>query len=151
MYNLRPDLFFSYWIYAWFLIYYIVITTDIFRLKGFFIKYMNPLLPMIIALIENLITFVYLWSIDVNTITLCKYLVIIILIKIIPICLLLNKPFYLNNSILSSVSLFILYLLYIQLLLGKNVISIYKESNRYLQKGEIKTPLFRLFYYLFKI
>jgi hypothetical protein len=150
MYNLRPDLFFSYWIYAWFLIYYIVITTDVFRYKGFFIKYMNPLLSMSIALIENLITFVYLWSINVNTITLCKYLAIIILIKIIPIYLLLNKPFYLNYSIISSVSLFILYLLYMQLL-GKNVINIYKESNRYLQKGEIKTPLFRLFYYLFKI
>jgi hypothetical protein len=75
---ITPDLAFSYWIFAVFIIYYLLI---IFNIKPCF----NPLLALCIALFFNSIQIVYIYSITYNFNLFIRYFFMMMIFKGIPI------------------------------------------------------------------
>jgi hypothetical protein len=97
---LRLDFIFSYWIFAWFILYEINI-----------LKY-SPKFVIILGLIENfclLLYFIYRKSSFYNII---KFIGINIFIKIIPLYLVWNDKIILRD-IIASLILFLIYLLWL--------------------------------------
>lgn len=70
---LRPDLVFSYWIYAWYLLY-------IFKLIPF-----SPKFPLILGLIDNIIMLLLMLLYGTSPITIYYFIVINAVIKVIPL------------------------------------------------------------------
>ena len=83
------DLLFSYWLFAWFLIYYVFLHISgrgfVFTLIK---KAMNPIMGLIIVTFENVATLLLLIYSNSNTLTLLKYSFSILLFKFLPIYLL---------------------------------------------------------------
>lgn len=98
---LRLDLLFSYWIFAWYLLY----------ITGIF-KYYSPLFAIIIATIENFITaLVYLYR-GISRYNFIKFIIINIFLKIIPLITLRNEKIILKDIYFTFI-LFIVYVIYV--------------------------------------
>ena len=144
-----PDLLFSYWIITWFLIYEIVNLFPENKLSAQFLQYGNPKLAILVAFIENMVTYTLLFLRKIDKTTLVKYGTMIILIKLFPLYLLRTTEIqWINDSIILSI-LFLIYTQYIHLR-GTNIIELYKKSFSYIERGERKTPLFSIFNFFMK-
>jgi hypothetical protein len=87
---IRFDFQFSYWVVIWFIFYYIIaLQKERSPLTQKFYEYMNPLVSLFIAFIENMIVFIILLFYSPPFSLIVKYIIMVILLKIIPICLLL--------------------------------------------------------------
>jgi hypothetical protein len=140
----RPDYIFSYWIFAWFLIYYFVPIPPLFK------KYANPLLALWIGIIENLgnllfsyLVFPEIWQLK-HYLRLVNYLIMLCFMKILPIYLLSSHKIMWRNDIFVLCFVFAIYNFYL-FLNGTNIVEIYQTTIKSIQKGENKTPLFYLF------
>lgn len=128
--NIRGDYLFSYWIIVWFFAYYFV--------KGL----VSPIVALILALIENVITFVYLVISGSDVVILMKFLAMMLLIKIAPLWLLMNKRVNWINSAVAFLAVFALYNIY--LWMNKtDLIEIYKKTFNSIHSNSDKTPLFK--------
>ena len=96
----RIDLIFSYWIFAWFLLYYFKI-----------INY-NPKLALIISLIENIFLFILMIIYKVSHINLISFIIINFFIKVLPLYYLWNTKIILYNDIFNIIILLIIYLIW---------------------------------------
>jgi len=130
---IRPDFIFSYWIFIWFIIYYFISLPPIIK------KYTNPLFSCWLALIENIFYFIYISIKTQNIFIIIYYLVMMLLMKGIPIYLLSKQKFNIN-----WVAFLIVFLVYnIHLFIHKkNIIEIYKDTNKSLINSENRTPFF---------
>lgn len=137
----RPDYLFSYWIFAWFLIYYFL------PIPLFFKKYANPLLGFLIGLIENIgQIFLYSTSSPISNTWfennwIIIYFIMILLFKMIPIYILSNHKILWYNDTLVLLFLFLIYNFYL-FLNNTNIIEVYKNTIKSIQTGENKTPFF---------
>ena len=93
----RPDFIFSYWIFLWWILYELNITT------------VNPKFIIILGIIHNLILLVFKLYGEQNVLS---FIIINLFIKIIPIITLLNTQIQ-YNDIIFSIYLFLIYLLWI--------------------------------------
>ena len=128
--NIRGDYLFSYWIIVWFFAYYFV--------KGL----VSPIVALILALIENVITFVYLVISGSDVVILMKFLAMMLLIKIAPLWLLMNKRVNWINSTVAFFAVFALYNIY--LWMNKtDLIEIYRKTFNSIHSNSDQTPLFK--------
>jgi hypothetical protein len=99
---IRSDFIFSYWIFAWFLLYYFNI-----------VKY-SPKFVIILGIIENcfLLLFLIIYKSTLYKIT--KFIIINTIIKVIPLYLVWNDKI-IKKDIYATIILFLIYLVWIYL------------------------------------
>jgi len=144
---LRIDYFFSYWIVIWFIIYYFIIKTHFLSYnknnKKFIQKWFNPKFALYVALFENLCIFIYLLFHKPSITLLIKYILMMVVLKVIPLYLLQEEEIKLPTDLLPVSVLFIVYNIYLSLL-ETSLYTIYKSSAYYIINGSNKTPFFNL-------
>ena len=99
---LRTDLVFSYWIYFWFILYALKITTY------------SPKFPLILGLIDNLIMLVLMLVYGTSKRTIFYFIIINTLIKIVPLYYLRNQPLKMKD-IWFTVILFIIFIFWLHI------------------------------------
>jgi hypothetical protein len=145
--NIRFDYLFSYWIFAWFLVFYFV---DKGTTAGKWIyKYLNPTIALWIALMESLVTFVYLLILHPRLDYTIKMLAMMFFIKAFPLYLIRRYPIHWKNDILVTLILFAIYNVYLYFN-DTNVIDIYRRTFTAFKEGTNQTPLFSLMDSLYK-
>ena len=133
---ISPLYLFSYWIYAWFLLWI---------LFGHGAVSWSPWLAILIATLENVASFIWLILKRANKIILYQYIFMIFLIKLIPLWLV--WPHHLGNfpwkmNALFCVSIFICYWIVVQSISHQSPIQIYKNTMSSIVKGSNETPMF---------
>lgn len=138
---------FSYWIFIWFLIYIFSFSFDT-SIAKWIQNYCNPLLVLRLALLENLFSFFMLYYYNTKSFILFKYVLVILILKVIPIYALRNTKINIVSNVTILVFLFLLYELYLQMY-GTNVIEIYRDTYQHIINDDGKTPIFLLIDTLF--
>ena len=140
---IRPDFMFSYWIFTWFLLYYIIQITTAKTDYISFKEHLNPKLSLIFALIENIMLFVFLVIKNTKLYILCMFIVTTTIFKIIPIYLVYGHTIKLPNDLLSFAGLFLIYNVYL-LFWRTNVYEVTQKTAASLSSGKTYTPFFYL-------
>lgn len=130
----RPDLIFSYWIIAWFLLYYFTS----------YIHY-SPKFLLIIALLFNSGVFLTMVYNKMNLYYLFTFFVAIFLLKLIPIYLLREEDIK-KDDIDASFVLFSIFLVYFVIFKGgiKNSIQSFKNGFLKMTTGKTETPIMKM-------
>ena len=144
----RPDLLFSYWIFLWFLFYYFINKSSSLSSK-WVSEHMNPIYLLYIALLENMVTFLFILLVNPNYLIIIQYLLMIFLVKVLPIYLLWNIPIKhkMENIGICAIS-FIIYLFYL-FLNNTDIINVYKRTFTSIINNQSDTPLFYLIHHIF--
>ena len=95
---LRADLVFSYWIYAWYILYAVKIT-----------KY-SPKFPLILGLIDNIIMLILMLIYGTSKRTIFYFIIINSLIKVVPLYYLRNESVKMKD-IGFTILLFVIFIL----------------------------------------
>jgi hypothetical protein len=134
---MNPDLFISYWFFAWFILYYIFI-------ENLFIRtHLNPKLALLVGLVENIIILAYFFSVKISIGF--KYLINIFIFKLIPLYFLRDYPMNLPNDIYILVSICIIYKFYLVMRGEPSIYDIYKKSYKYtLEEKNDDLPFIKL-------
>ncbi len=127
---LRADLVFSYWIFAWFILYE-------FR----FTEY-SPKFPLILGVIDNLIMLVLMILYGTSRQTIFYFIVINTLIKVVPLYYLRNESIRLND-IYFTCGLFLLFVFWLHLN-EQNLVGNIKLIHDSLLYGKDETPFMAL-------
>ena len=136
------DYIFSYWIYLWFVIYNLVAFSSVKTPANKFIVYnLNPLLALILALIENLTMFIHLLYVYPNTTIIVKYIGMMLLVKVFPIYQLRNTKIRWQNDLFYLGIVFGIYNIYLALQ-GTNLVEVYMETYKSIANNKNQTPLF---------
>lgn len=139
-----PDYLFSYWIFAWFLIYYNI---DAFRNEatGFFKRYCSPLFALWLALLFNSYEIAYTMYLKLDALLFAKFVIMMLLVKALPIYLLYRKgaSIHLFNDVIVLAIVFSIYSLYLYSR-GLDPNGVYAETEKSLIRGDNKTPMFYL-------
>jgi hypothetical protein len=141
--NLRPDFLFSYWCFTWFIIYYFIDYSTKSPIGQFIKEQMNPKLALIIAFMENFLTFLYMIYLKSDIINLLRYLVMMIIIKIYPIYLVWSTPIQWVHDFIILTIIFISYNIWLYIN-HTDVWKIYKKTFTSIHEGKTNTPLFHL-------
>lgn len=138
---IRVDFMFSYWIFTWFIVYFIIQkiskSTDFIFIK----QCLNPKLALILALIENIGLFSFLLTQNTPFYVLFIFMITTTIFKIIPIYLVFDHTILLPNDIIIFISLFIIYNIYL-FIWRTSVIEITQKTADSLAKGKTYTPFF---------
>ena len=147
--NIRADFLFSYWILLWFIIYYFIgpLNSKIVQ----FVKYnMNPAIGLGFALLENIITFIFIIRSHFEWWFFFIFLFMMLSIKFLPLYLLRNaKIHFIPNAISLSV-IFVIYNIHLYAN-DTNVYEVYDKTIQSFKAGNHKTPLFILVHKLFAL
>ena len=127
---LRADLVFSYWIFAWFILYE-------FR----FTEY-SPKFPLILGVIDNLIMLVLMILYGTSRQTIFYFILINTLIKVMPLYYLRNESIRLND-IYFTCGLFLLFVFWLHLN-EQNLVGNIKLIHDSLLYGKDETPFMAL-------
>ena len=130
MVALRADLVFSYWIYAWFILYELQI-----------IDY-SPKFPLILGIIHNLIMLIFMLFYGTSRRTIFYFIVINTLIKVIPLYYLRNEPIKLNDIYFAG-GLFLLFIFWLHLN-EQSLVGNIKLIHDSLLYGKEQTPFMAL-------
>jgi hypothetical protein len=106
--------YFSVWIFLFFLMYYTKLS------------YFNPIILLIIALLSVTFTTVYVFIETRDLYHLFRYTYLNIIIKVIPIYLIINKPIYWHDLIISAIMTF-MYYVYITFYRRFSIIEFYQQ------------------------
>jgi hypothetical protein len=136
---ITPDLYFSYWVFAWFLVYF-------FMKDHTKIHIANPTFALYISFLENVISlFVILyykhWAIA------AEFFVMLCLFKGVPIYLLRNEHTIRLTDIYVSIGLFAIYCGYL-FLRKTSLYDVYQKTMVSLIKGTNETPFFYILHRL---
>jgi hypothetical protein len=144
--NIRADFLFSYWVLAWFVLYYILDKTTKY---GYYIfKYLSPIIGLWISFIYGIIELCYIIYANHDPLLISKYILMMLLVKLLPIYLIRNQDVNYMRDTTAVAVVFIVYNIYI-IYNGTNVIDIYRKTESAISSGESKTPLFRLLDYIY--
>jgi hypothetical protein len=145
---LRIDFIFSYWIFAWFILYWIVLNLPPSATGRAFLQY-NPLFVLIFALFENIGFFILLlWGGYKNSL---YFIFIMFFIKIAPIYILWGRrPIHWTRDLAATGVLFCAYTgwLYYNKI---TPLAVYKKIFNYIALGENKTPFIAALQWLNKL
>ena len=128
---IRLDYIFSYWIFAWFLLYYFKITS------------FNPFFVLIIATIENTLLLLLMIYFKVSIFNIIMFIVINTFIKILPLIYLRNTKIILRD-IIGTIVLFLIYILWLIINKQYNFFKIQKDIYDSLISGKSETPFMAL-------
>ena len=131
MKSLRFDLVFSYWIFAWFILYLCNITIY------------SPKFAFILGLIENLFILIMMIIKGTKKITIIYFIIINFLIKVLPIYYLRDETIRMKD-VYMTVLLFVIFILWLyinNISIIENIKIIYNS----LIYGENKTPFMKFF------
>ena len=150
---IKFDDLFSYWIYFWFLLYYFIIS--VFSEKHEFVRFIqnrfNPKLAIIIALLENIVTFTIILIFNFQVWLIVYYILMILFVKVLPLYLLRKDKIHPLNDIIVLILLFLFYVWYLHNIKKTSLQGIYTKTYYSLIRGEHKTPLFHLVTQFFTI
>ena len=135
---IRADHLFSYWIFAWFLLFYGT------HYKGKSDIIYSPKLAFYIAFFENLVEIFSIYKVNQSIWLMIKFAVTILLFKILPLYLMWDIPVVLPRDIYILVGVFIVYVIYLNVI-GTSVLEVYKETADSLGKNNNQTPFYRFF------
>ncbi len=130
--SIRPDLYFSYWIFLWAVVYLILFFNN---KHNAFVKNCNPFIIFVIALIENIIVVLFMIYKSFKVMTILLFSLMVLFVKIIPMILLYKAPIKIVPNVISLLLLFLLYNIYL-LLIGNNIFNVYINSIDELLKQE---------------
>ena len=139
---LRPDFLFSYWIIGWTLIYYFTDTTT--TIGKILYHWFNPIFALLFALLENIVTFIFILLYNPKTDLILKYVSMTALLKVFPIYLLRNHPVNWARTFFAFLLLFLMYNLYLYAN-ETDVVEVYKRTFTSNLKDKPDTPLFWLY------
>ena len=124
---IRPDFIFSYWIFAWFLLYFFKVTDY------------NPKYLLLLGVLENLITVIMGFYYKTSIMHIVYFIFIMIIMKVIPLYLSWNNK---NNlrDLVASICIFALYSFWLNLN-GTNVINIQTRIVDSIIKEKNETPI----------
>jgi hypothetical protein len=117
---------FSYWIFAWFLLYELNV-----------IKY-SPKLALLFGLFENIFLFLAMIYYSNPIIKIILFCIINFFIKLLPLWILRNQRIH-TRDFLILMGVFILYLGWVSI--NSSIVDLFKESIRRIQQGESVGPL----------
>ena len=141
--NLRVDYLFSYWVFFWFLIYFFTQNVQRSSIANMIQKHFNPKLALYFAFIENFATFIYIILIQSKLVIIVKYLLMMLLVKILPIYLIKQKINLWNDSIV-FICIFSIYVFYL-FMNDETIYSVYERTFTSVKTNQNKTPMFYLF------
>ena len=128
---IRADLVFSYWIYAWFILY-------VFK----FITY-SPKFPLILGLIDNIIMLLLMLYFGSKSRTIILFIIINTLIKVVPLYYLRNQRIKMSD-IYFTVGLFIIFVIWLHIN-KQNLAGNLKLIHDSLLYNKFQTPFMSLF------
>jgi hypothetical protein len=134
----RIDYIFSYWILLWYILY----------ITGLFTSY-SPKFGLILGIIENLILLIYISLYGASLSTILKFIVIIIVMKIIPYYT-IQKDKIMIKDILFTVFIFLVYMIWIYLN-NVQIIQVYNKINSSLVKNKGDTPGMKVINYVIQL
>lgn len=126
------DLIFTYWIFAWFLLYYLV-----------FPNLYNPKFALISGLIVNLVILCILVYNTVPLFYIIGFVIVILITKISPLYL-IRKTKIRKSDIYFTVCLFLIYVLYFWIKENKNLKQRRSELRNFLS-GKGNSPIMKFF------
>lgn len=126
------DLIFTYWIFTWFLLYYLVFP-DLY----------NPKFALISGLIVNLVILCILIYNAVPLFYIIGFMIVILITKISPLYL-IRKTKIRTSDIYFTVCLFLLYVLYFWIKENKNLKQMRSELRNFLS-GKANSPIMKFF------
>jgi hypothetical protein len=134
----RPDLIFSYWIFAWYIVYILGIN-----------KKYNPKFALILGLIENSFTLFLLFYYGTKIRLTIFFFIMLLLLKIIPLYTVWNTRIH-KKDVVSSIVLFTIYLFWYFIVNKQTLSYAIKLKNDFIFKNKTNTPgiivLNRIFY-----
>jgi len=128
---IRPDFIFSYWIFAWFLLYFFKVTTY------------NPKYLLLLGVLENLMTIIIGLYFRTSTIYIVYFIFIMIIMKVIPLYISWNNKnnfTSLRRDLVASIFIFVLYSLWLHFN-GTDVISIQRRIVNSIIEEKNETPI----------
>jgi len=128
---IRLDFVFSYWIFAWFLLYYFKFT------------HFNPFFALEVATIENIILFLLMIYYKVPLYNLISFLVINFFIKVLPLIHLWDSKIIIRD-IIAFVIIYLIYLLWLLINKKTDVFKVQHEIFNSLVHGKSDTPFMAL-------
>jgi len=128
---IRPDFIFSYWIFAWFLLYFFKVT-----------KY-NPKYLLLLGVFENLVTIILGLYYKTSIMYIVYFIFIMIIMKVIPLYLSWNNKnnfTSLRSDLTASICVFVLYSFWLYFN-GTDVISIQRRIVDSIIEEKNETPI----------
>ena len=108
---IRFDYLFSYWIGLWFIIYYFISPPNS-KIVQFIKTNMNPTIGLWFALLENIITFLFIIHSHFEWWFFFVFIFMMFSIKILPLYLLRNTKIHVIPNVISLCTLFFIYNIY---------------------------------------
>jgi len=133
---IRADHLFSYWILAWFLLFYAT------HSKGKPDNIYSPKLAFYIAILENVVEIWSMFRLELGIGQLFKFGVTISLFKLIPLYLMWDIPIIIPRDIYVLVGVFIVYVIYLYAI-GTSLWEVYSETAKSLENNRNETPFYR--------
>ena len=99
---LRIDLVFSYWVYFWYILYALKLTT------------FSPKFPLLLGLLDNIIMFIFMVMYGTSKTTIFYFLVINTIIKVVPLYYMRNQPIQMKD-IYFTFFLFLVFMLWLHM------------------------------------
>jgi hypothetical protein len=126
---LRIDLVFSYWIFAWYLLY-------IYRFPV--VTNYSPKFAIGLGIVENIFTFLFMFYFGSSNNTLLMFVIINTFIKLLPFYTLRNETIQMND-IYASIILFFIYAVWVYIN-GESVIEYQNKILNSLAQNKHETP-----------
>ena len=130
---ISPDLILSYWLFAWFVLYYNNVT-----------KY-SPLFLLYLGFLENLVMLVMMIFYQVELFRIIVFIIVNTIIKVSPIYLIRDRKIGWDD-IYASIVVVVVYGIWVYSRLGKSIFEVQTHIMDAFLKNEYQTPLMSLAY-----
>lgn len=131
---IRLDLVFSYWIFAWFLLYYFKFTSY------------SPKFLIIIGIIHNSAMLLNMILSGTKTISILSFITINIFIKILPLYYLRNEPIKIDDIYVTGF-VYLLFVVWLNIN-GENIVDNLNEIQNSILNDKNETPFMRFIEYI---
>lgn len=131
---IRLDLVFSYWIFAWFLLYYFKFTSY------------SPKFVLIIGIIHNAALLLNMILRGRKTISILSFITINIFIKILPLYYLRNEPIKIDDIYVTGF-VYLLFVVWLNIN-GENIVDNLNEIQNSILNDKNETPFMRFIEYI---
>ena len=135
---ITPDKIISYWIFVWYLIYIVLYINNP---KSYFVKYCNPYLAFILAILFNIIQLLYMFLKKTNSKTIVFFVIVLFFIKIIPLYTLQETHIHIKQDLFNIFIVLFVYIIYIYVVYKENIITIYKNILDSIINNNQNTPI----------
>jgi hypothetical protein len=122
----RPDLIFSYWIFAWYLLYYFIYL-NVWNHNLNHILIPNPKFAIILGLIENLVVICLMFYYKTHMKLVILFIIMMCFLKLVPLYTIWKRKMS-QRDILATFGLFSLYLVWV--FLNKKKVADFTRSTK---------------------